>query len=96
MTRAPAGGPRKVAFCRELGADVVVDYRAADAHAADFVAAVADATDGDGVHLVFDGVGGEVGARSLRCVAHDGLYLIVGFASGIEANRSRIGVKRPV
>jgi NADPH2:quinone reductase len=77
---ATAGGPRKTEFCRSLGADVVVDYRAAD-----FVAAVDEATDGAGVDLVFDGVGGETGTRSLRCVAHDGLYLIVGFASGIEA-----------
>ena len=63
-----------------VGAEVVVDYRAED-----FVAAVADATDGAGVDLVFDGVGGQVGEQSLRCVAHDGLYLHVGFASGIEA-----------
>jgi NADPH2:quinone reductase len=77
---ATAGGPRKTAFCRSLGADVVVDYRDDD-----FVAAVDEATDGAGVALVFDGVGGETGTRSLRCVAHDGLYLVVGFASGIEA-----------
>ena len=77
---ATAGGPEKVAFVRDLGADVVIDYRAAD-----FVAAVDEATGGSGVDLVFDGVGGEVGARSLGCLARNGRYLVVGFASGIEA-----------
>lgn len=77
---ATAGGDEKVARCRELGADVAIDYRSTD-----FVDAVAEATGGRGVDLVFDGVGGDVGTRSLRCVAHNGLYMIVGFASGIEA-----------
>ena len=77
---ATAGGPEKAAFVRDLGADVVVDYRADD-----FVAAVDAATDGDGVDVVFDGVGGDVGARSLACLARNGRYLVVGFASGIEA-----------
>jgi NADPH:quinone reductase len=77
---ATAGGAEKVAFVRELGADVVVDYRAVD-----FVRAVDDATGGTGVDVVFDGVGGDVGDRSLDCLARNGRYLIVGFASGIEA-----------
>ncbi len=77
---ATAGGAVKVQRCLELGAAVAIDYRDVD-----FVEAVREATNGMGVDLVFDGVGGEVGERSLRCVAHNGLYLIVGFASGIEA-----------
>jgi len=77
---ATAGGPDKVEFVRGLGADLVIDYRADD-----FVAAVTDATGGIGVDVVFDGVGGEVGDRSLDCLARNGRYLIVGFASGIEA-----------
>ena len=77
---ATAGGPEKVEFVKALGADVVVDYRADD-----FVRAVDDATEGIGVDVVFDGVGGEVGDRSLDCLARNGRYLTVGFASGIEA-----------
>jgi NADPH:quinone reductase len=77
---ATAGGDEKVARCRTLGADVAIDYRATD-----FVDVVNEVTKGRGVDLVFDGVGGDVGRRSLRCVAMGGLYLIVGFASGIEA-----------
>ena len=77
---ATAGGPEKVAFVRDLGADVAVDYRADD-----FGAVVEEVTGGLGVDVVFDGVGGEVGTRSRRCLALGGRYLVIGFASGIEA-----------
>src|SRR4051794_30860806 len=82
---APAGGPDKVAFVRDLGADVVVDYRADD-----FASAVDAETSGAGVDVVFDGVGGEVGAKSRRTLARNGRYLVVGFASGIEAEEERM------
>ena len=75
---ATAGGPDKAARCRELGADVAVDYRAAD-----FVAEVDAVTSGRGVDLVFDGVG--LPEASLRCLAYGGRYRIIGFSSGIEA-----------
>jgi NADPH2:quinone reductase len=77
---ATAGGAEKLDVARSLGADVAVDYRNED-----FVAAVFDATDGRGVDVCFDGVGGDVMTRSLRCLARNGRHLVVGFASGIEA-----------
>jgi NADPH2:quinone reductase len=77
---ATAGGPDKVPFVRDLGADVVVDYRADD-----FAPVVEEVTGGAGVDVVFDGVGGDVGVRSRPCLARNGRYLVVGFASGIEA-----------
>jgi NADPH2:quinone reductase len=77
---AVAGGAEKAALCAELGAQVVVDHRVDD-----FVAVVESTTGGRGVDLVFDGVGGEVGVRSLPCIGFGGTYMTVGFASGIEA-----------
>ncbi len=77
---ATAGGADKLAVAKQLGADVVIDYRAGD-----FVDSVLDATEGRGVDLCFDGVGGDVMMQSLRCLARNGRHLIVGFASGIEA-----------
>jgi NADPH2:quinone reductase len=74
---ATAGGPEKVAVCRELGADLAVDYRADD-----FVAIVKDATDGRGADVIYDPVGGDVFDRSLQCIAWEGRLLVVGFASG--------------
>lgn len=55
-------GPANQAFLRELGADVALDYTRAD---------VADAVlreTGTGVDALFDAVGGETVARSLRAV----------------------------
>jgi NADPH2:quinone reductase len=77
---ATAGGPDKLALCRSLGADVAIDYRQGD-----FTAAVLEATAGRGVDLVFDGVGGAVTANSMPCLAANGRLMVIGFASGIEA-----------
>jgi len=74
---ATAGGPDKVAVCRDLGADVVVDYLAED-----FVSVVKDATEGRGADVVYDSVGGDVFDKSRRCVAFEGRIVVVGFAGG--------------
>jgi NADPH:quinone reductase len=87
---ATAGSAEKVAFCRSLGADVAVDYGTTD-----FVAAVADATAGRGVDVAFDTVGGEVTEQTFRCMAFNGRHLLLGFASGIEAEDEGV-VLRPV
>jgi NADPH2:quinone reductase len=74
---ATAGGPEKVEVCRDLGADVVIDYRAGD-----FVAAVKDATDGRGADVIYDSVGGDTFDRSRKCIAFEGRILVIGFAGG--------------
>ena len=77
---AVAGGPTKADLCRAAGATAVVDHTSER-----FEDVVAEVTGGRGVDLVFDGVGGEVADRSLRCLAFGGTHMAVGFASGIEA-----------
>ncbi len=72
-----AGGPRKAAVVRDLGADVVVDR-----HGEDFVAVVKDVTGGRGADVVYDPVGGDAFRGSTRCVAFEGRIVVVGFASG--------------
>lgn len=74
---ATAGGPEKVEVCRRLGAEVAIDYTAGD-----FVAPVKEATDGRGVDVIVDPVGGDVFDRSLRCLAWEGRLVVVGFTSG--------------
>tara|TARA_E500000331_G_scaffold74254_1_gene69288 strand:+ start:3272 stop:4255 length:984 start_codon:yes stop_codon:yes gene_type:complete len=74
---AAAGGSEKTAFCRELGADEVIDYRDEDLYAR-----VMDLTDGRGVDVVYDPVGGEYFDIARRLVAWEGRLLVVGFASG--------------
>lgn len=74
---ATAGGTSKCEVARRAGAEVVVDYRAED-----FVPRVLEATDGRGVDVVYDSVGGDTTDRSLRCIAWNGRLLVIGFASG--------------
>jgi NADPH2:quinone reductase len=92
-----AGGPKKVEFCRSLGADVVIDYRAED-----IAESVLAATAGKGVDVVYDPVGGETFTSATKCIAHEGRILAIGFASGrwgtpdvahmVERNYSVLGV----
>ena len=51
----------------------------------DFVAFVDDVTNGRGVDVAFDTVGGAVTTDTFRAMAFNGRHLIIGFASGIES-----------
>lgn len=74
---ATAGGPEKVRVCRDLGADLAIDYLAED-----FVAVVKEYTDGVGADVIYDPVGGDVFDASRRCLAWEGRLIVVGFTSG--------------
>jgi NADPH2:quinone reductase len=87
---ATAGSPEKLALCRELGAEVAINYRTDDV-----AAAVLDATDGRGVDVVCDLVGGETTLATFPCVAHGGRHVLAGFSGGIEAEDAGI-VPRPI
>jgi NADPH2:quinone reductase len=69
--------PEKQAFCRELGADVVIDYRTQD-FATEIKAA-------GGVDLILDTVGGDYLAANQRCLNVDGLIIVIGLLRGVEA-----------
>jgi NADPH2:quinone reductase len=87
---ATAGSEQKLLLCRELGAERVINYREED-----FADVVLDATDGRGVDVAFDAVGGDVTVQTFRCMAFNGRHLLVGFASGIEQEDEGL-VPRPV
>jgi NADPH2:quinone reductase len=76
---ATAGGPAKASMARQLGATYAWDSRA---DGFDLVEEVRAVTDGRGVDVVFDPVGGDLFDASRRVVAFEGRYLVVGFASG--------------
>lgn len=76
---AIAGGPEKAGFCAQLGADVVIDHH----EIPQFVDAVKEATDGAGVDVAYDPVGGDVFHQVRRCMAWDGRLLVIGFVAGI-------------
>lgn len=58
---ASAGGEDKLRLCRELGADVAIDYTTTD-----FAEVVPEATGNEGVDVVFDNVGEAVLERDRR------------------------------
>jgi len=94
---AVAGGPQKAQFCRDLGADVVIDHRLLSVKDA-----ILEHTEGKGADVIFDPVGGATGETAARSVASEGRFLLVGFAEGrwpdlsaarmVHGNYSALGV----
>jgi NADPH2:quinone reductase len=78
---AVASGAEKCQACRESGANEVIDRSQRD-----FVDTVKALTEGRGVDVVFDPVGGDTFVRSLDCLATEGRLLAIGFASGAWAD----------
>jgi NADPH2:quinone reductase len=93
---ATASTDEKTDLAAALGADHTINYAERE-----FDAAIAELTDGEGVDLVADGVGGDVFDASMDALAHFGRVVTYGFASseipGVEAdelmynNKSAIG-----
>lgn len=88
---AVAGGAAKAARCRALGAHVAIDHTAED-----WVAATLDATDGRGVDVAADLVGGATTTATMRVMAEGGRLVLVGFSGGIEAEDEGGLVPRPI
>lgn len=86
-----AGSPDKCAACRDLGADLAVDYRAED-----FVSAVKAATGGRGVDVVLDMVGGDYVERNWQAAAMDGRIVQIAALKGTseKVDFRRLMVKR--
>jgi putative PIG3 family NAD(P)H quinone oxidoreductase len=77
---ATAGSDAKCSACRELGAEIAINYRDED-----FVAAVRAATEGRGVDVILDMVGGDYIARNVRALAMDGRLVMIAFLQGPKA-----------
>ncbi|MCU1462957.1 MAG: alcohol dehydrogenase [Acidimicrobiales bacterium] len=73
---ATAGTDEKVRLCRDLGADVAINYNTTE-----FGEVVLKETGNRGVDVVYDNVGEAVMERSMTCTAYGGRYLMMGFAS---------------
>lgn len=82
---AAASSEEKLAAARARGADHGVLYGAEP-----FRDAVKRITDGRGVDVVFDPVGGDVFAQSLRCIAFGARLLVIGFTGGVGVARTNL------
>jgi NADPH2:quinone reductase len=82
---AAASSEEKLAVAKQRGADHLVLYGREP-----FRDAVKRITDGRGVDVVFDPVGGEVFEESLRCIAWGARLLVVGFTSGVGVARTNL------
>lgn len=75
-----AGSDEKCRACEALGAERAVNYKTQD-----FVAAVADFTEGRGVDVILDMVAGAYVAREVDCLAEDGRLVIIAVQGGVKA-----------
>ncbi len=77
---ATAGSAEKVKACEELGAERGINYREED-----FVEVVKQATDGRGVDVILDMVGGDYIPRDIKALAEDGRLSFIAFLGGPKA-----------
>jgi NADPH:quinone reductase-like Zn-dependent oxidoreductase len=75
-----AGTAAKLAFCRELGAEVTINYRDED-----FVDRVKEATGGAGVDVILDNMGAKYLARNVEALAVGGRLVVIGMQGGTKA-----------
>jgi len=78
---ATAGSADKCRACEELGAERAINYKTED-----FVAVVRELTNGKGVDVVLDMVGGDYLPREVDCLADDGRIAIIALLGGAKAN----------
>jgi NADPH2:quinone reductase len=86
-----AGSETKCEFCLQLGADAAINYRIQD-----FADAIREFTDGKGVDVILDMIGGDYLPRNLKCLANDGRLVQIAIQHGAkaEADLWRIMLKR--
>lgn len=78
-----AGSAAKCAACRQLGADLAIDYKSQD-----FVTVIDQATAGRGVDVVLDFVGGDYVRRSMQSMAIGGRHISIGIMTSPDATVS--------
>ncbi len=80
---ATAGGPEKCQVCSDLGAARAVDYKSED-----FLEVLKEETDGYGVDVVLDMVGGEYMQKNIKLLHEDGRLVYIAYIGGAKAEVS--------
>lgn len=86
-----AGSADKCQRCQALGANAAIDYRQQD-----FVESIHHLTEGKGVDVILDMIGGDYFPRNLKCLATDGRLLQIAIQNGMknEINLLAVMAKR--
>jgi NADPH2:quinone reductase len=74
-----AGSEAKLELCRELGADIAINYNDED-----FVERIRKETDGGGADVIFDIMGASYLDRNLDALALDGQLVVIGMQGGLK------------
>ncbi|WP_282085970.1 NADPH:quinone oxidoreductase family protein [Aquimarina algiphila] len=74
---AAASNDQKLQLCEAYGADEIINYTDKD-----LKLKIKELTNGKGVDVIYDPVGGEYSEMAIRGMAWEGRYLVVGFAAG--------------
>lgn len=84
-----AGSPEKLELCRDLGAQITIDY-----HNEDFVARLRNET--GGADVILDIIGAAYLDRNIEALATDGQLIVIGLQSGVksELNLGKLLSKR--
>ncbi len=75
-----AGSDEKCGACQELGADLAINYKTQD-----FVEESRNFTEGKGVDVILDMIGGDYLPRNIDALAEDGRHVSIAFMKGIRA-----------
>jgi len=88
---ATAGTEEKCTACRRLGAEIAVNYREKD-----FVPVLKEVTDGRGVDVILDMIGGDYVGRNLDLAATEGWIVNIAFQKGstVKIDLMRLLIKR--
>ncbi len=84
-----AGADEKCEQCRKLGADVAINYKREP-----FAAAVKTATEGRGVNVILDSIGGAYLAGNIESLAQGGRLVLIGLMNGTRAELDLAAVLR--
>ncbi len=82
-----AGSDERCRRCMELGADLAINYRTSD-----FVTEANAFTNGRGVDVVLDMVGGDYVSRNMDCMARNGRHVTIAFMRGPQAEISLVPI----
>jgi NADPH2:quinone reductase len=76
-----AGSDEKCHFCEELGADKAINYKTEN-----FPEVIRQITNGKGVDVILDMVGGDYTAKNLDSLAEDGRLVLINMMMGKDVN----------